>query len=137
MKLSKEFIAKCAKDVLAFLDSKRIEALEDIAKIPYIIHHIGNRTQIIVQKTPSGEFDSTAQSISYVPPGEIGTPLDIKINGQQRYSAIIFKGDFSLPGYEIFTQDAFGNNVHYKKIKSVKIADVRSELEKLTVVNED
>ena len=137
MQITREDIAKYAKDVLAFLDSKRIKALEDLEKIPYVIHHIGNGTRIMVQKTPSGNFDSIAQSISYVPPGEVGTPLDIKINGQKRYSVIIFKGDFSLPEYETFIQDPYGNNIQCKKIDSIAIPDVRSELEKLTLRNED
>ncbi|MBW3002261.1 hypothetical protein KY338_03820 [Candidatus Woesearchaeota archaeon] len=131
MKLSKEYIAKCATAVLAFLDEKQITSLDDIKKISPSDNFLENGAHVLIQETPSGSFDSTAQTVSYVPPGEVGVPIEMKINGQKRYSVLIFKGDFSLPGYETFSQDPFGNNVHYRKIASIEIESVRSELEKL------
>lgn len=135
--LSQEYIAECATAVLAFLDNKQITSLEDIEKISPSKNPVENGAHVLVEKTTSGNFDSKAQTVSYVPPGELGTPVEIKINGTARYSVLLFKGDFILPGYELFVQDPVGNNVHYKKINSIEIPDVRSELEKLALKNKE
>jgi hypothetical protein len=57
--------------------------------------------------------------------------LEVRINSYEKYSRIMFRTTFLVPGYEQFAVDEFGNTVQDKKIESTDIFVVKKELNDL------
>lgn len=87
------------------------------------------KEHIQIHLRPS-EPGTQAYTITYMIPDR-GIGLEVKINKELGYSKIIFKGNFTLPDYNPFARDVFGNIAQNKKLDYTDISQIRTELEKL------
>lgn len=141
-KITKEELRGYICNFVTFLDEK-IESFDDLnnlnrmlTKKPnekfYLFDDSEGEHNVEVSIRPS-EMNTKAFTVSYVTPKK-GIPIEFKINDQLKYSMIIAKGDFSIDGYSPFganVKDIYGNIPQYKRLDSIDVKDINSELNAL------
>ncbi len=89
---------------------------------------------IEIKKQPGGRGlvpTSLPITLSYIIDGK-GIPLELRINDQEHYSAVIVKVYArTLGGYTKLTEDPNGNSIYHKILVSEELTEVLSELRTL------
>jgi len=137
-KIGKSDLREYATNFTAFLYNKKIQSLGDLNVLIkkgkrsfYLFDGDDGRHFIEMDKRPS-EMNTKAVTASYVAP--CGIPLEFKINEALKYSLIIAKSVDAIAGYDPFGKnihDIYGNVPQSKRLDSVSMSDVFSELESL------
>jgi hypothetical protein len=132
MKISKKRLKEIASTLLDVMD------LEDISSVESLELKIGKEVHlskiepdyVSFEKRPSNNT-TKAYVISYiVPGGEV--PLEIRLNPTLKYTLFILKRrGLPINGYNSFATDPYGNLVQSKKIDSVELPLIKTELSKL------
>lgn len=136
-KVTREYLSKAAGGMLNFLKGQKIESVKDLNNLIEKEFPINkeNNEMIMTALRPS-ELGTKAYTISYIAKGDEknynkGVVLDLKINTEMGYSMIILKNQSQLAGYSLFALDPFGNIIQTKRITTIDISKIKSELSDL------
>lgn len=134
MKITKDYTKRVTRNLLDFFNKENVTTTSDLERLTNHKFRLDDKEAISVESRPSNS-GTKARTISYIAVGS-GIPLEIKINEELGYSALIINGDFTAPEYMPFSIDVFGNIVGYKKLNSTDISQVKLELGKLLELSE-
>lgn len=128
MIISRDLLSTMAK---RFLETLKIRDIHDMIDVK---NEIGSRHTVSDQEREFVQIDirpsnglPTSYAISYIL-GELGVPIEARINPSLGYTLMIAKAEEEILGYKPFHQDHFGNLQQMKKLRSAKMEVVRREL---------
>lgn len=140
MRISRERLAEIARTFLGVLDKEKVKDVADLARLAGQAIPIEGREYeyTSVELRPSG-LGTMALDASYIiqhKPDEVGggIPLCLRINRQLGYSTIIVKTDSEVRGYDVFSEDPFGNKAQMKTLESIDLEAARREIAELTEI---
>jgi hypothetical protein len=113
--------------VVGFFDKEAVKTAEDLER------RVGNEFRglrenefILVAMHPSNHC-TRACTMSYVVQGS-GIPVEVKVNADLRYSALIVKAELPILGFTPFAVDPNNNCVQHKYMQTVDIGEIREAL---------
>jgi hypothetical protein len=127
-----EQFQEAAKDMLSFLEKRKIMGASDLDSVVgrtfFINREKSRKIEVGIKESDLGTHSYTLCYIWY----RKGVVLEARLNYANDYCRIILKNENSMDGYQPIAFDAFSNVVQHKILSSASLERLREELSVLS-----
>ena len=126
--ISSGYASQVLGHVLTLLDQRGFleRSLEPMLGRDFRVH-VEPRGLISVRLTRSQAY-TREENLAYIADDEAGVPFELRVNKLLGYAQVIVKGQFRLPGYEVFSSDHFGNYAQERRIRTANARAIQRDL---------